>query len=249
MGTFGAPRASDATAAEPQQHDSTNDAPQEILDPNDPQLVSEALDVNTEGDAYAFPPPPPDGKYHVKLKIAQPKDAQQQPVDWLPAVWGKANPQKVFVTGVEAGIIDPSGKFDGIKVFDFNVSTFMGRDKSTKVSTILAKLKQPDGQPWVTKGMKLSPQEWMKLLVKALAGEPECGIETTWEWSCQACGQEAKAKGEAYPRSIIGMHKFPQSRTVKGAYDPEMRCTINPAHQYSRARVQIARFLSLSELK
>src|SRR5579859_7226573 len=125
----------------------------------------------------------------------------------------------------------------------------MGRDGSTKVATILGKLKRPDGTPWATAGTKLTGKGWIDLFVKALAGEPEVGIETQWEWSCQECGKLAKDKGEKYPRSINGMHKFPPSRKVRGEFDPEMKCAVNPAHGYSRARVRIASVLSLAEIK
>ena len=60
--TFGAPSTDlpmDDAAAQ-QQHDPSGDAV-EVLDPNDPALTSESLDINTEGDAYAQPAPPPDG--------------------------------------------------------------------------------------------------------------------------------------------------------------------------------------------
>ena len=247
MSGFGAPIYGDPAAENAGAAAVPGAEPQEVLDPNDPRLTSEALDVNATGDAYAQPAPPPDAKYRAKLKLAQPKDAKGQQVDYVPASWGKgANAQLVFVTGVQASIIDTSGKYDGISVFDFNVATYKGRDGSTKVSTILAVLRRPDGEPWFKPGDKLSARDWIQLLVKALAGEPEVGIETQWEWSCQGCGEAAKKAGTSYPRSIMGMHKFPPDPKVPRAFSPEMRCQVNPAHAYSRARVQIARVLPVS---
>lgn len=227
---------------------------QEIIDPNDPALTSEAIDVNTEGDAYAFPPPPPDGKYRAKLKLVQQEQdgpGGKQKVDYIAK---KHDKQGLYLaSSIEANIIDPSGKYDGIPVYDSWVGTFMGRDGSTKVSTILSRLKQPDGSAWVKPGTKMSHTDWMKLFVRALAGEPEIGIETQWEWSCQGCGEEAKAKGAKYPKSVVGMNKFPvdtaKSKPGATVYQPEMRCAVNPAHMFSRARVRIARFVSLSEVK
>jgi hypothetical protein len=258
MGTFGEPVTGVSQGeGQVEEHKSNGATPsdevQNLLDPNDPRLVSEELNVNPDADAYAAPAPPPDGKYRVKLKLAQ-KEVQGQKVDYAPALWGKAPGQAVFVTGIEASIIDPTGKYDGLKAYDFNVSTFVGRDNATKVTSVLSRLRKPDGTPWVVPHTKLSPKGWMELLVKALAGEPEAGIETQWEYSCQDCGKAAKAKGEAYPRSITGMHKFPEERDkAKRAagqlYSPEMKCQANPAHGYGRARITIARFLSLEELK
>ena len=245
MSGFGAPIYGDPAAENAGTATAPSAEPQEVLDPNDPRLTSEALDVNTAGDAYAQPAPPPDAKYRAKLKLAPPKDAKGQQADYVPACWGK-DKQLVFVTGVQASLIDTSGKYDGLTVYDFNVATYKGRDGSTKVSTILGVLKRPDGEPWFKAGDKLSPRDWIQLLVKALAGEPEVGIETTWEWSCQACGEAAKKAGTPYPRSIMGMHKFPGDPKVRGAFSPEMKCQVNPAHAYSRARVQIARVLPVS---
>jgi len=254
MGTFGEPVT--GAAVESQQADQpvgVSEAPQDLLDPNDPRLVSEELNANPEADAYAQPAPPPDGKYRVKLKLAQ-KDVNGQKVDFAPALWGKAPGQAVFVTGIEASIIDPTGKYDGLKAYDFNVSTFVGRDNATKVTTILGKLRKPDGSPWAPPHTRMPARGWIELLVRALAGEPELGVETQWEYSCQECGKAAKAAGKDYPRAITGMHKFPaeqdkQKRAAGQLYSPEMKCAANAAHGYTRARISIARFLSLEELK
>jgi hypothetical protein len=260
--TFGAPRTD--MPAQPGVESPVNggtpasalppESPQELIDPNDPRLTSEELNVNPEADAYAQPAPPPDAQYRAKLKHMRPKNGQQQEVDYLPAQWGQKQPQLVFVTGLEASISDPSGKYDGLKAFDFNVSTFVGRENATKVSSILSKLKQPSGQPWTTKATRGNAKFWMDLLVKALAGEPEVGIETQWEWSCPDCGKEAKAKGTAYPRALVGMHHFPPEqdpakRKAGQLYSPEVKCGVNPNHGFSRCRITIAKFLSLEELR
>lgn len=235
-----------------------SEAPQEIIDLNDPAFTSEVL-VNTEGDAYAQPAPPPDGRYRAKLKLEGLKDAADAagaPVNYLPKKHTNRSgivDQVYLYTTIKAEIIDPSGKYDGIPLFDSWVGTFQGRDGSTKVATILARLKKPDGSPWITPGMRINQTAWMELFVKALAGEPEIGVETMWEWSCQGCGEEAKAQGKQYPKSIQGMGKFPldasKSKPGNPVYSPEMKCQINPAHQFSRARATIARFIALSELK
>lgn len=252
--SFGAPSFESTSAvADAAASPAPSDAPQDILDPNDPSLVSEELNVNVDADAYAQPAPPPDGKWRVKLKHLRPKNAQGQEVDYLPARWGSKNPQNIFVTGVEASIIDPAGKFDGLKAFDFNVSTFVGREHATKVTTLLMRLRQPDGKPWVARGEHISAKLWMDRLVKALAGEPECGIESVWEWSCPDCGKEAKAAGKPYPKALVGMHRFPAEtdpakRKAGQLYSPEVKCQVNAAHGYSRCRITIGRFMSLEEL-
>lgn len=241
---FGAPiqGATDPNAIGEAQVPSTE--PQEVIDPNDPRLVSEPIEMNLEGDAYAQPVPPPDGKYRAKLKLAGPKDAAGQVQDYKIALWGTPK-QPVYVTGIEASIIDPNGKFDGIKVFDFNVSTFRGRDQASKVATILALLRRPDGQPWVTKGESLNQKGWIDRFVQALAGEPEAKIETQWEYSCEDCGKLAKATSTPYPKSVRGMQRFNQVlKNGRTEYDPEMKCQVNGAHGYTRARVTMARVMS-----
>lgn len=231
----------------------SHDAPQEILDPNDPALVSEAIDVNTEGDAYASPAPPPDGKYRAKLKLEGVKDEQGNVHPYLAKTHANG---PYFATAISAQIMDSSGKYDGVNVFDSWVGTFLNKDRSTKVSTILSKLKQPNGQPWIPRGVKLNQRDWMELFVKALAGEPEVTIETAWTFSCTACGEEAKEKakregGKAkYPKEVEGMNKFPAEtdatkRKQGQLFQPEMKCQVNPAHGYSRARVKMVRVLTV----
>lgn len=253
--TFGAPIPS-GTPSDPGQAAAAafpSDAPQDILDPNDPALVSEDISMDTEKDAYAQPAPPPDGKYRAKLKLAKKKDAKGQEVDYVPALWGQGSrAQKVWVMGIEMSIQDPEGKHDGIRVYDFNVSTFVGRDQSSKVATILGILRQPDGKPWVPPGTRGPAKWWVDTLIKALAGEPEVTLETQWEWSCEGCGKEAKESGKPYPRAITGMNKFPvdQEASKKGGkvvYQCERKCEINPAHGYTRARVTVSRILPLGK--
>jgi hypothetical protein len=256
MGGFGEPQ-QDLHAAGVAVAASPSDAVQEAIDPNDPRLTAEALDVNTEADAYAQPAPPPDGRYRVKLKLVQQEVSGAKKDYIVKMTSGKGGSAKVpyFAASIEARIIDPTGKYDNIPVYDPWVGTFLNRDNSTKVSTILRKLLKTDGTPWAAPMLKLNQKDWMDLFVKALMTEPEVGIETQWEWNCQPCGEEAKAKGDAYPRSIQGMQKFPvdaektkASRTGT-VYVPELRCQVNPAHMFSRARPKIARFLALSEMK
>lgn len=228
----------------------------ESVDPNDPRLTSEPLDDNPEGNAYARQPLPPDGKYRAKAKLMKVKDSKGHEHNYLPKPHKKSGQLYAF-TSIEFTILDATGLFDGVKVYDPWVGTFMGRDKSHKVGTIVRMLKDPAGQPWVKPGERLDHKMWMERLVKVLAGEPEVGISTQWEWSCQECGKEAKAKAEkagedaVYPKSILGMHRFPPLKDAKkpGQYDPEMRCQVNPAHGYSRARVKLDQVIPLAEVK
>jgi hypothetical protein len=209
------------------------------IDLNDPRLTSEVMDVNTEGNAYAQPALPPDGRYRVKLKLRQ-VEVNGQKHDYSTKV-NKQDGTPYLYSALEATIIDASGKHDGQHIYDPWVGTFKNRDGSHKIQTILAQFTKPDGTPWYTAGTKMSHRDWMDLYVKALAGEPEVMVDTQWEFSCQKCGAEADKKNEKRPRGIQGMNKFPAKKGGAG-YDPEMRCIANPTHGYSRAQVRIVGF-------
>jgi hypothetical protein len=235
-------------------------APLPIIDENDPRLTSEILDINPAGDAFASPPPPPDGAYRVKLKLEGYTDAQGTKKDYGATLTkgGGGNPQLPYLTtGLSASIIDPSGKFDGIVVyppFGGNVGTLVGKDGSSKVSTILSKIKRPDGTTW-NYNFQGNHQGWMKRFVEAMASEPEVGVVTQWEGSCQICGEEAKKTGARYPKGVQGMTHFPLEADKKKAqaqghsYSPDCPCPIKPKeHGYFKARSVIVKFLSLEEL-
>lgn len=250
---FGAPiqEAIEEQATQAAPNGSAADAPSEIIDMNDPRLTSEKLDVDVEKDAYASFPVLPDGKYRAKLKAEKIKVNDKESRDWY-AKTDKDGKLYCYCL-VSASIIDPSGKYDGIVVyprFGGTVDTRVRKDSSSQVVTLLHMLKQPSGEPWAKAGAKMYPKEWAELLVKALAGEPEAGVETTWEWSCEGCGKQAKDKGTDYPKSVLGMHNFPpDARSKTGEKLPEMKCQVNPAHGSSRARAKVSRFLPLGEVK
>lgn len=248
MAAFGTPQYDDATSVAAGSAADPNAPPQETLDINDPAFTSEALDVNVDADAYAQPVPPPDRRWRAKLKLLK-QQVNGQDVDFVPAKWGEDNPQMVLVASVQAVISDPSGKYDGLSAYDGTVSTFMLRSGGHKVQTFLRGQKKPDGTLYVPPGTKLNPRQWMDLLVKFLAGEPEVGIESQWEVTCKGCLDDAKKSGSRKPKALRGMHHFPPSHKVKGEYDPEVRCAVSPAHGFNRARVQIASVFPLSELK
>jgi len=231
----------DVQYAEPEQATGSSpagaDAPVDSFDLNDPRLTSENIEINPEGDAFAAPPPLPDGKWRAKLKQQDVKDGKGGTTRYAPKT---TKDGKLYLyTALEASVIDHSGKQDGLRVTDYFVSTMVRRDGSTAASTILHRLGKPAPA-------RSTHRELMELLVKALAGEPELGIETAWEWSCETCGKEAKAAGVYAPRAIQGAHKMP--RDAKGNPNPEMLCPVNKAHGFSVARPRIVSYLALADL-
>jgi hypothetical protein len=256
MGGFGTVEQSSSPELTPEQQQHLDQAA-EVINENDPRLVSEAIEMNESGDAYMQPAPVPDGIYRVKLKIMQIEDNGTKKDYKLALTKGKQGALRLpyYSTQLEATIISV-GPYENLRVFDSWVSTSRGRDNSSKIATILQKLRKADGSPYILPGSTngWNQKHWLDLYLQALATEPECGIETQWEWSCEACGKEAKETGGDYPRSITGMAKFQldeeKTKANKGVkvYSPELRCQLNPAHQYSKARPRIARVLSLDEL-
>jgi len=237
-------------------------APVDTIDENDPRLTSEDLNVNLEANAYAMPSPPPEGvRYRAKLKLlpvkvkvpvpGQPGQFSDVEKDFAPKTHETKGPY--MATGMVATILDASGKYDGVMVYDRWVGTLLNRDGGHKVQTILPKLHRPDGKPWVNPGERLSHSAWIKLFVQALAGEPEIGFEPQWEWSCEACGKLAKSRGGDYPRSVVGMRKFPvdtaASKTAgRPVHLPELKCELVPGHGYSRAQVRVGEVCKASEV-
>jgi hypothetical protein len=264
-GSAGMPFATQPTTQPaPQQNGAAlpSEAPQEMIDPNDPRLVSEPQDVNLGADAFAAAPLPPAGRYKAKLKLEGVKDEQGHVSPWSISKTVKDG-SPYYQTTVSATIIDPSGKWDGITLypaFGGYVGTLLNKQGASKIGTIIGKLgPQPSGQPWVPPGAKLNQKQWIELFVKALAGEPTIGIEVEWTWNCQVCSdavKTAKAAGQQanYARSFEGMTHFPleqdKQKQLQGhRYSPDKMCEVNKGHGFSRARAYIHSFLSESEVK
>ena len=216
----------------------------ETLDLNDPRLASEDLTIDPQGDAYKSMPTLPDGKWRAKFKQVDVKDGKGGTTKFKPYL-DKRSGALYLATAVEATVLAPDKPlYDDLKVTDYFVSTRLNKDNSMAVGTILYKL----GAPLPT---KVNHKQAMQALIDKLAGEPEGGIETVWEASCETCQKQAEAQGQKAPRSIQGMHRFPQIKGPNGTtvHDPHLNCQVNPSHGPMVARPRIKRYLSLDELK
>lgn len=210
----------------------------EIVDLNDPRLMSEQLSENPAGDAYALPPPLPAGKWRSKAKQVDIKDDKQNLQRFAAFVRAKMNGGKPFLaTNVEFTVLESSGKWDGTKLTEYWVKTVVEqRSGTSQIATLLAKFKQPV--------VPATPGARMEQFLKVLAGEPEIVIETDWEASCMQCQEIAKKKGEKQPRPfMLGMHRFPQVK-IQGImqHDPVVKC---PEGHQVRAQARIVQFHSL----
>jgi hypothetical protein len=221
------------TTFEPTAEETVNDKLNEStgeLDLNDPKFASEDIGVNPEGDAYATPPPVPDGDYRAKIKQLDIAKADGSLARFKP--WAKGD-KVALVTKIEATIQDPTGKYDNLKVFDSWFGTYLNRDGSTKASTLLRAL----GKPIKSGATHLA---LMEALIQALASEPDVIITTQWEASCEKCREEAQKSGSKNPRSVLGMRKFPP--LANGEHNPDMICTADSKHGFMTAQVRIAGF-------
>lgn len=212
------------------------------IDPNDPRLTSEVLTINPDADAYAVPPPLPDGKWRAKAKQVDIKDDKGQLQRY--AVFSRAKMEggkPFFATNVEFSVIDHSGSFDGVKLTEYWIKTMVDARKGTsQAATLTAKL---GGKPLAQATQKAT----IDLLLTTLAAEPELIIETAWSAECQTCQDAAKKRGDRAPRPFrVGMHRFPATRTP-GQHDPTDGCPT--CKSQVRAQPRIVGFYSLAESK
>ncbi len=212
------------------------------IDPNDPRLISENITDNADADAYAVPPPLPDGKWRAKAKQVDIKDDQGQLQRYAVLSRAKmAGGAPFFATNVEFGVIDHSGKNDGVKLTEYWVKTLVDERKGTsQAATLTRKL----GGKTPASG---NQKTFMDALLQILAAEPELVIETAWSAECQTCQETAKKKGDKAPRPFLqGMHRFPSTK-IPGVHDPMVACPT--CKSMVRAQPRIQGFYSLTEAK
>jgi hypothetical protein len=220
-------------------------APPETIDVNDPRLTSEVLEINPNADAFARVPALPDGKYRIKARA---RKAGDPPADYAAKKDDRSGAVYLY-TALDGEVIDhQTPEFDGVPVSDFFLDTRIGRTGTSRVATLITRLngKLPD---------RATHKALIDMLLGLLAAEPEVGIETTWEASCQVCEDTAKARGDRKPRPVQGMHNFPTTIRKDAAgknvqsYSNQIPCPINRTHGMMTARPRIINYLSLEELK
>lgn len=257
--------AANANAAIPAGLDQTQHVPEPLPSLDDPSLTSESLTAK-EGDAFAAPPPAPDGIYRVKLKLRGVKAEDVGGADistytgggdvapWVPGV---AKDRSGNVTGsfaktiMDVQIVDTRfPELDGVflQVPYKWTDTRTSQKGLSKIMTILTLAgKRPDGNPWLVLGQNYSHKTQMEIFIKFLAGEPEILCRSEWSASCDVCGQLAKASNGAiaYPKSTDGMQKFPPLSGKPGQYSPDLPCLVNRAHGTTKARAMAVQFYAL----
>ncbi len=201
-----------------------------VIDLNDPNLLLADMDANQDLDPYAAPPPLPDGRWTVKIKQRDVKGPDGQPARYT--VKTDKNGQLYAYTALDATVIDPTGKFDGINLTDYFVST---RPDTRRGGAIPLS--------WILKclGVQLPAKINAKVLLdeffKATASEPQIEVDTVWEGSLSQDDQERfDQSGERAPR-VLGMHRFPQQ--ADGSRLPEVEVDTKLGKVFLRARPRI----------
>jgi hypothetical protein len=200
-----------------------------VIDLNDPNLLSAELDTNADVDAYAAPPPLPDGRYRIKLKQIDVKGPDGQPARFNVKQGKNGNPPYAY-TAIEGCVIDPGGKHDNQKLYDRFVSTMQQRNGGIPIVRILTCL-----------GIQLPAKTNAKLLLdtffKAVAGEPELEVETVWEGGLdEADRQRFDTAGKKQPR-VLGMHRFPQNAKGEAVPDVTLDTELGKVNLHAQVRI------------
>jgi hypothetical protein len=246
--TFGSPQQFDPAPAEDPQHpagangQTTTEQLAAAIDPNDPRLISEALDEKLDGDAYALPPPAPDGKWKAKLKLAKIKGDDGQLHDHiLTSRQGIDGGTPFYAVNIESSLIDFSGRYDGVKVTEYWVKSNVDARKGISQMTTIA---QKAGATVAPRGTQ---KDRLDNLLKVLASEPEVIVETYWQASCQTCEAAAEKRGERKPNAFLrGEQRFPMKAGTAG-HDPNVNCPVCKGG--CRAQLKILQYFSIKETK
>lgn len=201
-----------------------------VLNLDDPNLLMAEMDSNQDQNPYAVPPPLPDGRWLVKIKQRDVKDQQGQPARY------KVDQTRQGVvyafTALDATIIDPSGKYDGIVLQDYFVSTLPNQRKGNAIplSWILSCLK-------VQLPAKINAKVLLDEFFKATASEPQLEIDTVWEGGLDQDQQERfEQAGERQPR-VLGQHRFPQNAKGESLPDMDVDTKLGKVHLRARPRI------------
>ena len=201
-----------------------------VLNLDDPNLLMAEIESNQDANPYAVPPPLPDGRWLVKIKQRDVKDQQGQPARYKV---DQTRDGRVYAfTALDATVIDPSGKWDGINLSDYFVSTLPNARKGNAIplSWILGCLK-------VQLPAKINAKTLLDEFFKATASEPQLEIDTVWEGSLDQADQERfEQAGERTPR-VLGQHRFPQNAKGESLPDMDVDTKLGKVHLHARPRI------------
>lgn len=160
------------------------------VDINNLELADEEVEVNTEADAFAGPPPPDDGDHLVKMELGKRKVVEKT----------TDKGQKYLVVSIVSKII--TGPFENRLFFDdFLGSTFVQQGSGTcGVAGILKALGEQ-----VTS--RTTRNQLARELVNKLAGEPMATVTSQWEAYCSDCEKTVLRGQKRFPENGNGSHR------------------------------------------
>jgi hypothetical protein len=209
---------------------------QPVLNLDDPNLLNQEVDLSSDVDPYAAPPPLPDGRWLFKVKQRDVKGPDGQPTRYKVVTTRKGQPlppeQYYVQVALDGQVIDPSGKYDGITVSDYNVTSRPDPRKGNQIPMkwILSQLK-------VQLPVRGTPRMLLDEWFKATASEPMIEVETVWEGSLDQADQERfDAAGEYSPR-VLGQHRFPQDSKGNPIPDMDVETKLGKVHLHARPRI------------
>lgn len=211
-----------------------------VLNLDDPNLLAEEMDSNQGQDPYAVPPPLPDGRWLVKIKQRDVKGPDGQPARFNVKQDRQGKPYAY--TALDAVVVDQSGKYDGIPLTDYFVSTRPDQRKGGAIplSWILGCLK-------VQLPAKINARLLLDEFFRATASEPMIEVDTVWEGSPDQDTQERfDQQGERLPR-VLGQHRFPQNS--KGESIPDLDVDTKLGKVSLRARPRINGYFAVGSGK
>ena len=200
------------------------------IDLNNPNLLLNEMDSAQDRDPYAVPPPLPDGRWLVKIKQRDVKGSDGNPTRYN--VKMDRNGVPYAYTALDATVVDASGKYNGIALTDYFVSTRpdIRKGGAIPLSWILACLK-------VQLPEKISAIMLLDEFFKATASEPLIEVDTVWEGGLDQDAQEMfDTAGERAPR-VLGQHRFPQDAKGRSIPDLTVETKLGKVNLHARPRI------------
>lgn len=196
----------------------TGPAESVVIDPNDPLLTSEPLDMNLDANAYDVPPPPPDGWWRATLKQVDINDKAGKPQRHITSAFQEPY-RPFYAINVAAYLADLSGKYDSLEMVDYWVKTAVNkRSKTSQAASIGVAVGQREAL-----AQARSQGDVLAILEKALAAEPQVLVQTQWQWACRACDDAAGKKGKSKP-GTFRREMLSAASDGKGGRNPVTSC-------------------------
>jgi len=180
----------------------------EAIDINDLSLTSEEVEFDPQAEAFAFPPPPPEGD-HLAVLLLGPQGFKR----------GTAKDGRPFITAyIEARIQAPGERWDDRPVFDNFVDTLISPFSGTcrMVGVLKALGRTVEAR---TKALELA-----RALHAALLSQSQVSITVKWRGYCQNCGGETMKGARQFPATADGGHRaVGECPTCKGEVAAQAR--------------------------